>query len=110
MRWHTDGPDPYPGVRLVEERYDWLSALVEGARRYPELGALLPTRSASAVTCKCTGHPAFGPGKVICPDCCGLGWVEANRLSPVDEGKRGTKDCILGLLKGFVSQQREPKK
>jgi hypothetical protein len=48
VRWHTDGPAPYPGVWPVEGRYDWLSALVEGARRYPELGVLLPARPASA--------------------------------------------------------------
>jgi hypothetical protein len=77
VQWHTDEPQPYPGVRPVEARYDWLSALVEGARRYPELRVLLPVRPASAVACKCAGHPQFAPGKFICPECCGLGWVEA---------------------------------
>ena len=42
--WHTGGPDAYSGVRPVESRHDWLSALVDGARRYPELLALLPKR------------------------------------------------------------------
>lgn len=77
VRWHTDGPEPYHGVRPLEERIDWLSALVEGARRWPELQALLPDRPPGAVACRCVGHPGFGPGKAICPECCGLGWVEA---------------------------------
>jgi hypothetical protein len=76
VRWHTDGPDPYPGVRPVEERVGWLSALVEGGRRWPELRALLPARPADAVACRCAGHPALAPGKAICRECCGLGWVE----------------------------------
>lgn len=75
VRWHTDGDDPYPGVRPVEERYDWVSALVEGARQWPELGVLLPARSVIAVACRCVDHSAFAAGKVICPECCGLGWV-----------------------------------
>ena len=78
VRWSTvDHQEPYPGVRPVEARYDWLSALVEGARRWPELQALLPVRPAGAAVCRCSGHPGFGPGKVICPECCGLGWVGA---------------------------------
>ena len=75
VRWHTDGDHPYPGVRPVVERYDWLSALVEGARRYPELGALLPARPPGARDSVCVGHAAFAPGKVLCPECCGLRWV-----------------------------------
>jgi hypothetical protein len=35
VRWHTDGPDPYPGIRPVDDRVDWLCALVQGARWYP---------------------------------------------------------------------------
>jgi hypothetical protein len=31
VRWHTDGPDPYTGIRPVDDRVDWLSAVVEGA-------------------------------------------------------------------------------
>jgi hypothetical protein len=77
VRWHTDGPDVYPGVRPVEARYEWLSALVDGAWRYPELRALLPERPIEAVDCRCGSSPVFGPGKLICPECCGLGWVEA---------------------------------
>ncbi|MCE9533384.1 MAG: hypothetical protein K8T89_20005 [Planctomycetes bacterium] len=77
VRWSTDHREPYLGVRPVEERYDWLSALVEGARRWPELRALLPTRPARATACQCVGNPMFAAGKFICPACCGLEWVEA---------------------------------
>jgi hypothetical protein len=77
VRWHTDGPDPYPGVRPVEARCEWVSALSEGARRYPELQSLFPIRPANAVTCGCGGHPLFETRKLICPVCGGLGWVEA---------------------------------
>jgi hypothetical protein len=82
VRWHTDGDDPYPGVRPVEERYDWLSALVEGAQRYSELGALLPLRPPGARDCVCVGHPLFAPGKVLCPACCGLRWVVTPEPEP----------------------------
>jgi hypothetical protein len=75
VRWSTDGPEPYSGTKAVEDRYDWLSALVEGSRRYPELKVLLPIRGPEAFDCLCVGRPLFSPGNVICPECCGLGWV-----------------------------------
>ena len=75
VRWHTDGPDPYPGIRPVDDRVDWLSAVVEGARRYPELRSLLPPREPGSVDCQCIGIPQFSSGQVICPECCDLGWV-----------------------------------
>ncbi|WP_145236469.1 hypothetical protein [Urbifossiella limnaea] len=78
VRWSTDGDAPYPGTQPVEGRCDWLSALVEGARRWPELAALLPARPPAAVACRCVGHPAFEPGKFLCPECCGLRWVAAD--------------------------------
>jgi hypothetical protein len=74
IRWSTEGE--YPGVQPVEDRYLWLNALVAGCRRYPELRALLPTRPAGAVDCRHLAHPLFAEGKVFCPECCGLGWVE----------------------------------
>jgi hypothetical protein len=78
VRWSTiDNPDPYPGVKPVEDRYDWLSALVEGAGIYPKLRELLPIRGPAAVECRCARYPPFVAGKFICPECCGLGWVEA---------------------------------
>jgi hypothetical protein len=77
VRWSkSDNVEPYPGVKPVEDRVDWLSALVDGARRYPELRELLPSRGPEAVECECTRHPEIF-GKMICSECCGLGWVEA---------------------------------
>ena len=75
VRWDTDGETPYPGVRPVEERFDWLSALVEGARRWQELRALLPVRPPSARDCFCVGHALFAQGRMLCPECCGLRWI-----------------------------------
>jgi hypothetical protein len=76
VRWATaDHPDPYTGIRPVDDRVDWLSALVEGARRYPELQSLLPPREPGSVDCQCVSIPLFSSGKFICPECCGLGWV-----------------------------------
>jgi hypothetical protein len=80
VKWNTDGPETYEGTCPVEDRYDWLSALVAGARRYPELQELLPQRWPGAVDCRCVGIPLFAPGKVLCPECCGLGWVQAKKV------------------------------
>ena len=56
-------------------------ALFQGARRYPELSALVPTRGADDETCSScggSGHypvPAgIEPGSIIC-FCGGLGWI-----------------------------------
>jgi hypothetical protein len=75
VRWSTEGE--YPGVQSVEDRYVWLSSLVDASRRYPELRVLLPTRPVKAVDCRHLSHPIFAEGKVFCPECCGLGWVDA---------------------------------
>jgi hypothetical protein len=74
VSWSTEGD--YPGARPVEDRYEWLTALVDGARRYEALRALLPARPADAVDCRHLAHPLFSEGKVFCPECCGLGWVQ----------------------------------
>jgi hypothetical protein len=73
VSWSTE--DEYAGVRPVEDRSLWLSALVVGTQRYPELRPLLPPRPAGAVDCRHLGHPLFAEGRVICGECCGLGWV-----------------------------------
>jgi hypothetical protein len=55
-------------------------AICEGARKYPELGALLPERPAMALTCQglCRGSGGRismpGGTEVIC-ECGGTGWV-----------------------------------
>jgi hypothetical protein len=68
----------YPGTKTVEDRYIWLTSLVDAARRYPELRALLPSRPPEARDCLHLAHPMFATGKVFCPECCALGWVVAS--------------------------------
>ena len=54
-----------------------LPVLVSGSRRYPELRELLPVRGPKDVDCPCRTIPfaIFREGKVICPECKGLGWL-----------------------------------
>jgi hypothetical protein len=55
-----------------------IMALVLGMRTQPLLGELLPSRTESAETCRACAGVGFipiGPGRVICHDCCGLGWI-----------------------------------
>jgi hypothetical protein len=60
------------------DRRHVLSALSGASRRYPQLGELLPAREPGAVDCTCVEHPQlFGPGKVICAGCGGMGWLPA---------------------------------
>jgi hypothetical protein len=73
VRWSTEAE--YQGIQLLEDPTWALIALVNGASRYAELRALLPTRGPAAVDCPCRKHPLFGSGKVVCPECAGLGWL-----------------------------------
>jgi hypothetical protein len=58
------------------DREHILSALSGASRLYPELSELLSEREPGAVDCGCIEHPQFfGPGKVICPACGGMGWL-----------------------------------
>jgi hypothetical protein len=75
VSWSTMGDDA--GAKSVDDRYVWLTSLVDGARRYETLRALLPSRPADAVDCWHLSHPLYSEGKVFCPQCCGLGWVQA---------------------------------
>ncbi len=68
----------HPDVDTIhEDRISLLRALVSGAERYPELRELLPNREPGATDCQfCLQLPTlFGPGKVICPNCGGVGWL-----------------------------------
>lgn len=65
-----------PEVDTVHtDRSSVLRVLVWGAKRYPELGELLPTRPPDAVDCRCRQHPIFGEGKVLCAECGALSWL-----------------------------------
>ena len=77
--WSTE--DEWPGAREFDDA-TWVQlALVEGAKTYPQLSALIPEKPASARTCEhCegtgrpTGLPDTGFENVICR-CAGLGWL-----------------------------------
>jgi hypothetical protein len=64
---------------IYSDRLRVLSVLVWGSRRYPELRELLPRREPRATDCRCIQHPnIFGPGKIICSECGGVGWLPVN--------------------------------
>jgi hypothetical protein len=67
----------HPDVDSVHT--EWLRVLmvlVWGSERYPELRELLPQRTPGATDCRCLQHPNFfGPGKLICSECGGVGWL-----------------------------------
>jgi hypothetical protein len=72
VRWdHEENPDV---VRPLDEPYWQRLAIGQGAKRYPELTALIPPRTPDAVDCE----PCKGTGEIILPIVCkcgGLGWV-----------------------------------
>jgi hypothetical protein len=70
-----------PDVDTVcTDRLKVVSVLVWGSERYPSLRELLPIREAGATDCLCLQHPNFfGPGKLICQECGGLGWLPPSR-------------------------------
>src|SRR6266498_5589371 len=67
IRWSTEGD--YLGSQPVDDRIWTMSALVEGARKYPELAVLLPIRGPEAVDCRCRMIPLFRENKLICSEC-----------------------------------------
>lgn len=70
--------DDRPDLDSVHtDRQRVLLVLVWGSERYPELRELLPLRGPEAVDCICRNIPLFSQGKVLCPECCGLGWLPA---------------------------------
>lgn len=81
----------HPDVDTVyTSRLRVLSVLVWGAERYPELRELLPQRGPGATDCRCRQHPEFfGPGKVICQACGGVGWLPASSAENVAAADRG---------------------
>src|SRR5687767_13058019 len=76
VRWSTEGG--YAGAPSVDDPLLVRVGLVEGAGRYPELRALLPTRGPDARDCPCRAHALFVSGQVICSECGGLGWLPAD--------------------------------
>ena len=50
-------------------------------------------------------HPVFAEGKVICPECCGLGWVEP--ASPNMSGLPRTRSAAADVTGGFFDAVQE---
>jgi hypothetical protein len=67
-----DNPD---ADRVYTDEKRTLSTLVWGSRRYPELRELFPERPPGATDCPCLEHPLFAERRIICPECCGMGWL-----------------------------------
>ena len=74
---HWDDPGaPDPGWRPADE-HERTASLVIASERMPDVRSLLPTRPPNAINCsRCSGSGWF-IGKVVCPDCDGLGWIAA---------------------------------
>jgi hypothetical protein len=74
IRW--DHEDDRASVKQVTDAFWQRMAICQGAKRYPELRALLPERPATAQTCAaCRGSgQVSGIPHVIC-ECGGIGWI-----------------------------------
>jgi hypothetical protein len=60
-------------------------ALVFGCRRHPILGELLPERTQAARTCDAcagTGFVDVATARIVCNECCGLGWFDPMVFEP----------------------------
>ncbi len=74
----------YEGLRFVDSRGEFYSALVEGAREFPFLSVLIPDRPGNAIDCpSCweTKEVLVKRG-MICGERGNLHWVEAADNSP----------------------------
>lgn len=74
VRWdHEDDPEL---VKLLTDPALQRTALCQGAKKYPELGVLVPQRPPSARDCRaCSGAGEFpGNPQLVC-ECGGLGWI-----------------------------------
>ena len=75
--------EEWPNLRPYSERdatpTESLEAIALGALEFPQLKELLPTRPPDAGDCPaCGGSGEYVHAKgVLCPQCAGLGWIEA---------------------------------
>lgn len=73
VKWSSEGE--YEGCHPVDEIVLVRTALVEGAKRYPPLMGLIPTRPVGARTCEhCGGLGYFPQFPALICDCGGVGW------------------------------------
>jgi hypothetical protein len=69
-----DDPDAAP-AEMTSVRWRDLAVLI-GAKRYPELRALIPPRPPDAVTCaNCAGSGVIAELPTVTCACGGLGWI-----------------------------------
>ena len=74
VRWTTED---WSGATDFDETTWRNIALVSGARRYPELARLIPSRPSDAIACESCGGAGHLPGvppTIMCK-CAGLGWL-----------------------------------
>lgn len=81
-KFSADGErSEYDGLRELESWQALAHTLLSGARRYPGLAVLVPTRASNAETCEqCRGRGQFESHPSVVCACGGLGW------SPADTG------------------------
>jgi len=74
IRW--DHEDDRASVKPLSNAYWQRMAIIQGAKKYSELRALLPERPAEALTCDaCDGSGQMsGAPQVVC-QCGGIGWI-----------------------------------
>jgi len=74
-KFSADGDySEYEGLRTVDAQL-FFGALVQGARKYPELRSLIPARPHDAKTCEsCRGLGLYPPDLDIVCECGGVGW------------------------------------
>jgi hypothetical protein len=71
-----DHEDDRASVKPLRDAHLQRMAICQGAKKYPELHALLPERPASAQTCSVCGGSGqiSGAPQLIC-ECGGIGWI-----------------------------------
>jgi hypothetical protein len=79
IRWSTE--DEYVGTQSVEDHSWLITALISGAKWYPEIQSLIPKRGESDKNCWCANYPRFRSGELICGTCGGIGWLSTYGLS-----------------------------
>jgi len=74
VRWDHEN-DP-ANVKLLSDAYWQRMALCQGAKKYPELRALLPERPGAALTCDaCGGSGQMSAAPQVVCKCGGIGWI-----------------------------------
>jgi hypothetical protein len=77
VSWSTE--NEYSGTRRVDDPQLQLVSLVAGTERYPKLQELLPARPDGATDCRHLAYPIFAESRILCSECCGLGWILPDR-------------------------------